>query len=213
MKTNSNKTWIISFSFAFFLLLFFVLASHPVSTYADEEQEVKLNVRNISIAYEKTFTLKVYNTSELQATTFQSSNESIATVSSTGLITGISDGTAVITVTIKEKSKPDISLYCDVLIGRPAISVTLDRTEVTLPVDKRITLKTLLLPSNTVETAKFFCEDSSIATVSSTGRIRAKKIGKTTVYAVLDNGKSVSCEVIVVEADPSQTLGDEKDLD
>lgn len=212
MRTKKFRNCILSFGFLMFFMLFLSLNSISITVQAaDEDQEIKLNVHNVSIAYEKSFTLKVYNTTESQAVTFKSSNAEIASVSSKGVITGVSDGTAAITVIVNEKGKDDTKLQCDVLIGRPAISVKFDRTEVTLGVDRKITLKTLLLPSNTVEIAKFYSDNPSVANISSTGRIRTKEIGKTNVYAVLDNGKSVSCEITVVDEAAYQKLIDNKE--
>ncbi len=57
----------------------------------------------------------------------------------------------------------------------------------------------ILKPNNTVEEAKFWSNDSNIASVSIGGRISAKSAGVTYIFASIGNGKYDYCKVTVVE--------------
>lgn len=177
----------------------------------EKEQEkpvptIKLNVKSKSLVKGKTYTLKVYNLNDNQKVSFKSNVSNIVSVDEDGLITGLDYGTAAITVFVKEGNKTILTLTCDILVGPPAISVKWTKTELLLTVGKRTTLKTILQPYNTVEEAKFFSADTSVATVSTSGRITAKSIGSTVIYTILDNGKYDCCTVTVVDEETYQKL-------
>lgn len=79
-------------------------------------------------------------------------------------------------------------------------SVALNKTSLSLTEGNTSTLKTTILPSNaTDKTLSWTSSDTSVATVSSSGVVTAKKAGSATIYAVTNDGSSisVSCEVTV----------------
>lgn len=164
-----------------------------------EQSDIKLNVKRVSIVKDHTYTLKVYNITDNHKVTFKSSSDSIAKVSDDGTITGTDFGTATVTVTVKDGFKTIATLDCEVTVGPPALSVKLTKSEITLIVGRNTTLTAILKPNNTVEEAKFSSNDTSIATVSVGGRITAKSAGVTYVFASIDNGKYDLCKVTVTE--------------
>ncbi|WP_343208380.1 Ig-like domain-containing protein [Anaerolentibacter hominis] len=171
---------------------------------ADENSEIKLNVKNKSMVTGSTYTLKVYNTTEDQKVGFKSSDKEIASVNSKGLITANKTGDAVITVTVKQGLKTVGTLTCDVTVGPSAVSVVLSKAKITLAVDNQVTLKTVIKPKNSAEEAKFTSSDTEIATVSSSGIVVAKAPGTVTIYAMIANGKFDKCVVKVVEEVPEK---------
>lgn len=215
MKTF-YKRCIIVLGFVFFFALF--SARGPVDTAFSKEiadtaepqtetqAEIKLNVKTKALVKDTKYTLKVYNLSENQKASFKSSDSSIASVDDEGVVCGIANGTAVITVTVKDGLKTVTTLTCDVTVGPPAISVKWTKPEVVLTVGGRTTLKTILLPYNTAEAVKFYSSDTEIATVTSTGKITAKSEGSTYVFAMIENGKYDFCKVIVVDKDTYEQL-------
>ena len=80
-----------------------------------------------------------------------------------------------------------------------------------MTVGQKLTLERIVLPLNTVETAKFSSYDRSIATVSAGGRVTAKAEGSTYIFAQLDNGRFAVCKVYVspkeVILEPEEILG------
>lgn len=215
MKTFSRKC-IIVLGFVFFFALFSAKApadtafSKEIDSAAEPQTEtqaeIKLNVKTKALVKDTKYTLKVYNLSENQKASFKSSDPSIASVDEEGVVCGIANGTAVITVTVKEGLKTVATLTCDVTVGPPAISVKWTKSEIILTVGKRTTLKTILLPYNTAESVKFYSSDTEIATVTSTGKITAKSEGSTYVFAMIENGKYDFCKVIVVDKDTYEQL-------
>lgn len=180
------------------------------STPTETPLEIKLNVKSKTLVKGKTYTLKVYNVTDTQKVTFKSSADDIASVDANGTITGVAIGTATITVTVKEGQKVVGTLQCEITVGPPAISVKWTKSDILLVVGKRTTLKTILQPYNTAEEIKFTSYDTSIATVSTGGRVTAKSVGTTYIYALLDNGKFDTCKVTVVDEETYQKMLEEQ---
>lgn len=180
------------------------------SSVEETQSEIKLNVRNKALVKDTTFTLKIYNLDEKHKVSYKTASGQIAAVDDKGVITAVDFGTTVITVTVKDGFKTIATLDCEITVGPPALSVKLTKSEITLEIGKRTTLTTILKPNNTVEEAKFSSNDSEIASVSTGGRVTARSVGVTYVFAYIDNGKYDLCKVTVVESDPS---GDEQDQD
>ena len=168
------------------------------TAYADETQDIKLNVTSQTIVKGKSFSLYVYNLIEGQTVTFVSSDPAIASVDELGIVTGNNVGTATILVTITEGENTIDILSCDIKVGPPAISVQFSRLELMMTVGQKLTLERIILPLNTVETAKFSSYDRTIATVSAGGRVTAKAVGFTYIFAQLDNGRFAVCKINVL---------------
>ncbi len=128
---------------------------------------------------------------------WESSDESVATVSSSGLVTGKSAGKAVITATVGDKSAS-----CVVTVSYiPVSSVSLDKSTLSLGVlnFSSVTLEATVSPSNaTDKNVTWSSSDKSVATVSSSGVVTAKKIGTSTITATVGD-KSAYCVVTVTK--------------
>ena len=171
------------------------------TAFADETQDIKLNVNSQTIVKGKTLSLYVYNLIEGQEVTFVSSDPAIASVDQNGIVTGNLVGSTTILVTVTEGENTINILSCDIKVGPPAISVQFSRLELTMTVGQKLTLERIVLPLNTVETAKFSSYDRTIATVSAGGRVTAKSEGSTYIFAQLDNGSFAVCKVYVYPED------------
>lgn len=73
----------------------------------------------------------------------------------------------------------------------------------TIKVGDTFTISYTLSPSNAETAVTWTSDDSSIATVSSSGMVTGKKAGSTYINATTSNGKTDYCEVIVEEDSPS----------
>lgn len=177
------------------LLLFFTLlipfTSYNVSTAQaasiDKEKtdSYRLNLKSVTLVKGKSFTLKVYNLGANSKVNFKSDDAEVASVSDDGTITANKVGSTVVTVTIKD-GIDKTTLTCDVSVGPAAISVKWTKERVYVGLNNDDVLKVIIKPDNTTEVARFSSYDSSIATVSSGGRITAKKIGMTYLFAEID---------------------------
>lgn len=204
MKTNLWKKCLLAFGMLLFLTVLLppVFGSNAVasaSTVDDDQNSIKLNVKSKSLVKDSTFNLKLYNVTESQKVSYKSGDSSIATVDDSGLITAAGFGTTIVTVTVKDGTKTAASLDCEVTVGPPALSVKLTKSEITLVIGDKTSLTAILKPNNTVEEARFWSNDSSIASVSVGGRVSAKAAGVTYIFAAIGNGKYDYCKVTVLE--------------
>lgn len=85
-------------------------------------------------------------------------------------------------------------------------SVTLNKTSMKLGVGETFTLTTSLSPSTAKTSYTWSTSSSSIATVSSAGKITAKKVGTATITVKTNNGKKATCTVTVKSAPTSITV-------
>jgi uncharacterized protein YjdB len=128
-----------------------------------------------------------------------SSNTKVATVSETGVVKGISAGTAVITA----RSTKASNLYAStqVTVYQPLTKITLNKTKLTLKKGKKFTLKvkkwTPIDVSAKYKKLTYKSSNKKVATVTSKGVIKAKKKGKATITVKASNGKTYKCKVTV----------------
>lgn len=175
-------------------------ATAAVSVLAKPLQSISLSPAETTILKGKNATLSVSltpsdTTDDIGATTWQTSDAAIATVSN-GVVTGVKAGTATITATVNGKSAT-----CDVTVQEiPLDSVSLNETSMTLVKGKEQTLTVSISPNNTTDeigATTWQSSNDSIASVSD-GVIAAKSAGTATITATV-NGKSASCTVTVQE--------------
>ena len=128
---------------------------------------------------------------------WSSSNEAVATVDQTGVVTGVTPGTAIITA---YSPAGNVSGTCTVTVTAPATSVTLEPTLLTLTVGHTGQLTATVLPDNTTDTLSWSSNNTSIATVSSNGAVTGVKAGTAMITARTTSGKQATCMVTVVPA-------------
>lgn len=202
---------------AWILVLSFVLSvfctSQPVAYAADDvDDTIVLSERNMELIKGSSSILYVKNLGSNQSVSFKSSDTSVATVSDESndraKITASGIGIATITVKIKEKkmffSHVVDTLECDILVGPPALSIKCKRSSLQMNVGQKKKLSYTIKPSNTTEMPVFKSDAPSVVSVSSNGRLAAKKLGKATISISIANGNSSSCVIIVSEGDESE---------
>ncbi len=133
-----------------------------------------------------------------------SSNTSVATVSSGGLVTAKAVGSANITVITEDGGK---TASCIVTVNPIAVTgVTLNKNSTTLTVDDTEQLTATIKPDNaTYKNVVWTSSDTGIATVSSTGLVTAKAPGTAVITVITEDGiKTASCTVTVKSEVPEQ---------
>ena len=133
-----------------------------------------------------------------KSVTWKSSNESVATVDSNGLVTGVGAGNATITVTTADGG---ISAVCSVTVTDPyaVTGVTLDRTTVELIVGNSVPLTATVSPEDAHNKAVTWrSSNESIATVDSNGLVTGVHAGNATITVItVDGGFKAVCSVTV----------------
>ena len=142
------------------------------------------------------------------AVTWTSSNTSVATVSSSGVVTGKSKGTATITVTANDGNGAQAT--CAVEVKQYVTSISLDNTSLLLEVGNVVTLSVKsVLPDNANDkTYTWSSSDSAIASVDNSGKVTAKAKGKATIKATANDGSGVfaSCSSEVCRIDVPEAV-------
>ncbi len=173
--------------------------------------EVKVTelVKNITVSGKATLnvgntTQMTANVGELTATnktvTWASSDESIATVSATGLVTAKSSGMVQIIATATDGS--EVSGYTYITINTiPVEKITV--SPVTLEIGQTAQIKATITPTNaTYKDLVFEVVDNSIISVDAAGNITTFAIGSTEV--VVSAPKDNISQKIVVEVTPNK---------
>lgn len=128
-----------------------------------------------------------------------SSKKSVATVDKNGKITATSkEGNAVITVTLASGKTAKVTVTVKMI--RTTKLTKVPKT-LSLTTGKKYTLKPVVTPSNSQEKITYKSSNTKIATVSSTGVITAKKVGKVTI--TVQSGKQKATVTLTVKKAPA----------
>jgi len=171
--------------------------------------EVTLDPATLSLAVggEETLTPKILPTDAYnKGVTWSSSDSSKATVDDNGTVKGVAAGTATITVTTVDGGK---TATCAVTVnasGDPVSGVTLNKTSISLAVDKsEILIATVSPTTATNKNVTWSSSNSGVAAVtaiSGYGNVTAIAAGTATItVTTTDGSKTATCTVTV--SDPS----------
>ncbi len=124
--------------------------------------------------------------------TFKSNNTAVATVNKAGRIVARGEGTAVITAVASNGAKATCTV--NVVSER---TLTLNKTSLSLTLQKQYTLTPILTPADDSVTYTFKSSDATVASVNKAGRIVARGIGKANITVKSSNGLTAVCRVTV----------------
>ncbi|MDR0420813.1 MAG: Ig-like domain-containing protein [Prevotellaceae bacterium] len=137
-----------------------------------------------------------------------SDNSNIATINSSGLVTGVATGTTFIIATTADGGKKD---SCTVIVKAATISVTgitLTPTTISLSVNGTAQITANILPQNaTDKNVNWSSDNTNIATIDANGNVTAKSVGTAIITATtVDGGKTATCTVTVIATNPTATI-------
>lgn len=145
-----------------------------------------------------TYTLSPSNVTD-KTLYWSSADKNIATVSSKGVVTGVSAGKVKITA---RTSDGKVKASCTVNVIMPVKSVKMSKSSMTLGIGKSATLSAVVSPKTaTNKEVTWKSSDYDVADVSSTGKVTAKKIGSAVITATTKDGSfTCTCRVNVVRS-------------
>ena len=153
-------------------------------------ESIELDKETLEVDRKKTAELKATyspeNATEVSDYEWTSSDESVATVDEHGVVTGVAEGTA--TITVKMGTLTDTAEVT--VIEKPLEGVSLEDSEETTEVGKPYTLKVTLEPWDATDDIDYTYEssDPEIAEVNDKGEVITKKPGKVTFTIKASNG-------------------------
>jgi uncharacterized protein YjdB len=162
-------------------------------------QNITLNTRSISLLKGTTFqsaaTIAPLNTTN-KTVIWSSAIASVATVSTTGLITAVGNGTGIISAFSQDGNKTASII---VRVTTPVSSVGLNQTALTLTRNITHQLVSIISPPTASNrSVTWSTSNSAIVTVSSSGNIRGIAIGSAVITAqTLDGSFRAACNVTV----------------
>lgn len=174
--------------------------SKPITNLEILNNTIKLG-KNKSIKLELQVTPSDTTETELK---FTSSNDTIATVSNKGIVTGHQTGTATITVsTVDGRLKRTVNVE----VGEPVVSLELNHTKLDLVIKETSLLSVTIKPDNAITKEVLFTSlDESIATVDSKGNVTAVGVGKTQIIAKSMDGSEITAKCYVTVKQKTNNL-------
>ena len=120
---------------------------------------------------------------------YESSNKTVATVNSKGVVKGVGEGTAIITITPNDGGNGKGTLVAVKVVRKDVVGIRLNQTLMTMNVGNNVKLYATILPADaTNQKVNWTSSNSNVVTVDQSGNVKAVGIG--------------SCRVTCSSADP-----------
>ena len=146
---------------------------------------------------------------------WSSSDETIATVDSEGVVKALAKGQVTITAETMDPNPKKVE-KCRVTIGQAVTGISLDQEEYHITSDKGITIKATIEPTNAVNKKLIWVSaDENIAKVDEKGIVRGAGEGETTITATAADGSgaTATCKVSVLIPVKKISIGKTKSID
>lgn len=160
-----------------------------------EAESLAFSKSRLTLGRGESFRLSISMTPEgcTDTVTYSSSKKSVATVSRTGTVTAKAAGKTVITASSTSGCTASVTITV-----KPAPkSVKLNKTSLSLKTGKSFQLKPVLTKGSASNKITYTSNHKSIADVSSTGLVKARKKGTAVVTVKTFNGKTAKITVTV----------------
>ena len=163
-------------------------------------EEIVLDQTQVSVANAATIQLKATvlpENTDNKWLVWESSDETVAAVNSTGWVTGISDGTC--TIICRTTDGSGVYAECQVTVETHDPSIELDYTSIYMVVDETRTLTATLQYYDPIPPLIWFSSDNNVATVDENGNVTAIAPGTCYIKCRPDDqsGLDAECQVTV----------------
>ncbi|MBR3815352.1 MAG: Ig-like domain-containing protein [Clostridia bacterium] len=169
---------------------------------------IRLNTASVTIARgnQKSLIANVLPTNATnREVIWDSSDETVARVSSTGVVTAVSAGNCTITATTVDG---DFTAICDFTVYIPVTGITMGADEIKIPRGETRLLTATVYPADASNrTVTWHSSNTSVATVNEVGQVTGRTRGTAIIYATTNDGAFIGeCVVQVVQLATSVTL-------
>ena len=189
-------------------------SNNESSTSSSDSSSTIISVASVSIT-NKLSSLYVGDTYTFKATvlpsnatdksiSYSSSNSKVATISNSGLVNALSEGSVTFTVKTKDGNKTDT---CSIAVSKKdttvrVTSVTLDKTSASLYLGETLSLTANVSPSNaTNKNVSWSSSNTTVATVSN-GVVTAISEGTSTITVKTSDGNKTASCLLTINSKP-----------
>ena len=177
---------------------------------------LQINKTYAKVMQGKTLTLKTKITpskASIKHLKWSSSDETIATVTSRGKVTGITPGTC--TITAKTTDGSNLKVTCNLVVYEevPATDISIIASDITMVVGKTQSAGATINPANTTDKIRYASDRPSVATVSSKGKIKGIRPGTATITVSTSSGLEKFIGVTVVGLNKTSMTLEQYDSD
>lgn len=151
-------------------LLIVVLLTFNLTIYANF---IIVNDKNITLNVGDTYQIEVENIQEFNSVSYESKNNDVCSVSDEGLITALTKGSSIVLINADEF---EFELY--VLVEEKSDEIILLEDRAIVKINETYQIKAV---NNGTEKLEYKSLDENICTVTNSGLIEPKNIGKTTI--------------------------------
>ncbi|WP_221409718.1 sugar-binding protein [Pseudochryseolinea flava] len=138
-----------------------------------------------------------------QTVSWSSSNSSVASVSNTGVVSGVSNGSAVITVTTQDGGKTSTSNITVTAVSVPVSSVSVTPTTSSLTVGQTVQFTATVSPSNATNKTVSWSSSNANATVNASGLVTANAAGTSVITVTTQDGNKTATSSVTITSSPS----------
>ncbi len=196
------------------LVVFAVLLTITTAAWAEEVifvKGIRLSVNKLTVKTGETAEPVAYTLNPENATNktilWTSQDETIATVSEDGSITGVKAGKTQIHATAEDNKNGTKKAVLNVTVVQPVASITTDVSEVEIGIGSKIRITAAVLPEDaTNRKLSWTSSDNKVATVSATGDIIGRGVGEAVITAEAADGSGISAAVRVTVFQPVKNL-------
>ena len=168
-----------------------IYAALPVTGITLNKTELSLYVGGEETLTATVLPADAYNTQ----VTWSSIDSAVATVDSSGKVTAVKAGTAIITATAADGQ--GAKAECTVTVIQPVTGVSLNKTELSLYVGGEETLTATVSPDTASQNLTWSSSDNTVATVDSGGKVTAVKAGTAIITATASDGSGLEAQCTV----------------
>lgn len=206
-SVRTVKTLIANVMVAVVIMLSVIVA--PTNT-ASAASKPELTKKSISILEGKKYNLNVNHKIKGSTYKWSTSSKKIATVTKSGIVKGISKGTATIKCKVTYKADT-YNLSCKVTVMKAAYGIQIKNKVSSLTIGQVYDFNRRLSPSTSTEKTTWSSSDKTVAVVDKNGKTTALKEGTVTITAKSTSGYKDSVTITVIMA--NATASNQKELE